>query len=639
MGRKKRKPTGGNSKRRRPSTSRPSDLANLPDRRAMEGQLRQLVRSETGAAAPNTPLEEAQEIMYRAFAEQDENRRVELAEEALALSADCADAWVLLAEHARGSKVIRELYQNGVAAGERALGPEAFREHVGHFWAVLETRPYMRAREGLAFSLWGVGRRDEAVRHLQDMLRLNPNDNLGLRYTLAGYLLFLDRDDELNQLLQQHRDEDSATWAYTITLLEFRQYGDTLEARQMLKRAKKANKYVPDYLLGRKFPPLEHAGHVCLGDESEAIQYVTRFLAPWKATPGAIAWLRDNDEQTRKRKKEAPHAKGPLSFVKKWLKERLLSIDDVWQADCRQLANWITIGGERVRPWTILVTSRTDDLVLAHELLNEPPSAAMLWDTLVKAMQHPAAGEPHRPTELQIRTDERWDSLRPHAAELDIGLQVCAELDQLEDVFDSMCESVCGKPLPGLLDIPGIKPEQVGSFYEAAAFFFQQAPWKKVGFESAIKVACDRYQSGPWYAVLMGQSGLTTGLALYDDLEAVQRTWLGEMTDEENARASVATVVTFGEDTTGLVADLEAAKKHRWKVARPDAYPSIFRKELGQSLRLPLAWELELVEGCLRAVPDFANRRKQDDSTKETMTVPVASGRLHLVLSWVVEGG
>ena len=136
----------------------------------------------------------------------------------------------------------------------------------------------------------------------------------------------------------------------------------------------------------------------------------------------------------------------------------------------------------------------------------------------------------------------------------------------------------------------------------------------------------------------MGQSGLTTGLALYEDLEALRRMWAGDRDDEDNARQSVATTVTFGEEWDIPVADLEAAKKHGWQVARPDAYPEVFHKERGLSLRPPLAWELELMEGCLRAVPEFVTRRKQDDPAREEMTVPVASGQLKLVLSWVVDG-
>jgi hypothetical protein len=106
------------------------------------------------------------------------------------------------------------------------------------------------------------------------------------------------------------------------------------------------------------------------------------------------------------------------------------------------------------------------------------------------------------------------------------------------------------------------------------------------------------------------------------------------------AKYALATTVTFGEEGDTPVADLEAAKRHGWQVARLDAYPEVFHKERGLSLRPPLAWELELVEGCLRAVPGFVQRRRQDDPAREEeMTVPVASGELMLALSWVVEEG
>jgi hypothetical protein len=99
----------------------------------------------------------------------------------------------------------------------------------------------------------------------------------------------------------------------------------------------------------------------------------------------------------------------------------------------------------------------------------------------------------------------------------------------------------------------------------------------------------------------------------------------------------VATSVLFGEAWDIAVADLEAAKRHGWQVARPDAYPEVIHKERGVSMRQPLAWELELVEGCLRAVPEFVTRHPQGDAAREEMTVPVASGELKLVLSWVAE--
>jgi hypothetical protein len=468
------------------------------------------------------------------------------------------------------------------------------------------------------------------------MLRLNPGDNQGVCYTLAGFLLFLDRDDDLARLLQQYPDEASAAWAYTKALLAFRRHGNTPEARQLLKEARKTNRHVPAYLLGEKFPPTEPPGYYSPGDESEALNYLGSFLAAWKSTPGAVAWLRENADA--RKPKEGPSAKGPLGFIKKWLTKNLPHEYDVWQADFRQLPKWVRIAGEPVRPWVVLVTSRSSDLVLAHQMPEDLPSAALLWDTLVQAMQHPAAGEPHRPAQVQVRHDQRWESLRSPLEEIGVPL-VVAEAEALEPllaVFEELTERVCGKVQPGLLDLPGIQPAQVGCFYEAAAAFFPQAPWKKVGDEAAIQVECDQFRGGPWYVVLLGQSGLEMGLALYEDLGTLQRRWAGSA-HEDDARPIVGTIATFGEEWDLPVTDLEAAKKHGWKVARPDAYPSIFHKERGLTTRPPLAWELELMEGCLRAVPEFVARHPSDNPAREEMTVPVASGALKLVLSWVVQ--
>jgi tetratricopeptide (TPR) repeat protein len=597
------------------------------------------VRQFVGRGAdPATPRGQAEGLLTRAFEENDSHRRANLARQALAVWPDCADAYVLLAEDARSRKEALALYRQGVEAGERALGPDAFRLDAGRFWGVVETRPYMRARLGLAHALWAAGRRPEAVGHLWEMLRLNPNDNQGVRHALAGFLLALDRDDDLARLLHQYADEGSAAWAYTRALLAFRLNGDTPEARRLLEEAKEANRHVPDYILDRKFPPPERPGSYNPGDDSEALHYIGSCLAGWVATLGAVAWLRANDEQTRRRKARTPRPRGPLSFVKKGLREKLPLEDDVWQAGCRRLPNPVRIAGEKVRLWLVLVTSRTHDLILAHQVLEEEPAAAAVWDTLVQAMQNPPAGEPHRPAEVQVRAGGVWESLRPHAEEVGIDLVVAEGLDHFDSVFAGASEHIAGKPQPGLLDMPDVGPEQVAGFYQAAASFFEQAPWRRVGYKAAVRVECGKYQSGPWYAMVMGQSGLSLGLTLYEDPEAVRRVWERPDAFEENLRESVATAVIFGEEIDLPLADVEGAERHGWAVARDDAWPLVLHKERGLSHRPPLAWELELLEGCLRAVPDFVGHREEDDPAGEEFTVPAASGQLRLVLAWVVEG-
>jgi tetratricopeptide (TPR) repeat protein len=579
-----------------------------------------------------TPLDQAQDLMYQAFDLHDPEEQVRIAKQALDLSPDCADAYVLLAEHSQSRKEALDLFEKAVAAGERALGPRAFQEDVGHFWGLIETRPYMRAREGLASTLWTMGRRDEAIGHLQEMLRLNPNDNQGVRYTLSGWLLAQGRDEELARLLKQY-DEDSANWAYTRALLAFRQGGDTPEARKLLRAARKVNKYVPTYLLGQEPLPAERPPYYSRGDRNEAMLYVGGAMSGWKETPGATSWLKQVEHGKTKPKAPAPAARGPLLLVKTRL-QRLPQTFDVWQADFRPLPNRIEIGGEPVRPWVLLIASRSNELILAIEMSEAEPTSEFLWDQVAKAVQRPPAGEPHRPTELQVRSDERWDALKGHLDDIGVTVVPIDELDQMDYLFEEMGQFVAGKGPPGLLAMPGISPEQVAGFYQAAAGFYKRAPWRKLGYETAIKVECDKFESGPWFAVVMGQSGMTFGVALYDELKTLEKLRAGRMSDEESARETVALTVTFGEETEIPVADLDAIREYGWEVAGPEAYPSVFRKERGLSMRPPLAWELELLEGCLRAIPAFVARHRAEDMSTHRMKVPAASGDLSLTLSW-----
>ena len=85
-----------------------------------------------------------------------------------------------------------------------------FGENAGDFWLIFETRPYMRARAALAATLWRLGRREEAVEHQRDLLRLNPRDNQGLRYRQSNWLLALESYDELEELFAAHAGDGNA---------------------------------------------------------------------------------------------------------------------------------------------------------------------------------------------------------------------------------------------------------------------------------------------------------------------------------------------------------------------------------------------------------------------------------------------
>jgi tetratricopeptide (TPR) repeat protein len=236
-------------------------------------------------------LWQAQDLIYDAWELVDPRAKLALARKALTISPDCADAYALLADAAKGLDRRLELYREAVAAGERALGEKTFKEEVGNFWGILESRPYMRARAGLAQCLWDLGQHDEAIGHWWEMLRLNPDDNQGIRYVLAARLLELDRDLDLAALLKQYDSDGSAYTFWTKALLLFRTHGDNAKSRRALEWALESNPHVPVYLLGNKRLPRRLPEYVGWGDEREAMWWVSENMKAWKKTNGALAWL------------------------------------------------------------------------------------------------------------------------------------------------------------------------------------------------------------------------------------------------------------------------------------------------------------------------------------------------------------
>jgi tetratricopeptide (TPR) repeat protein len=281
-------PQAKKPRKRAATATGPSPGPQLPDRRAMEAFLAPLSGRRADAA-----LQEAQDLMYRAWETTGRQARITLAKRALAISPLCADAYVLLAEESAESlEEAKALYARGVEAGELALGPKTFKEDVGHFWGLLETRPYMRARAGLAQALWTSGNRDEAIAHYREMLRLNPGDNQGLRYVLAAALLEIGDDEALQELLKAYDQDGSPYWTYTKALLAFRAAGATEQAGTLLAEAVRSNAHVPAFLSGGKELPKIAPDYITLGGEDEAAEYARDCGEAWRRTAGALDWLR-----------------------------------------------------------------------------------------------------------------------------------------------------------------------------------------------------------------------------------------------------------------------------------------------------------------------------------------------------------
>ena len=417
----------------------------------------------------------------------------------------------------------------------------------------------------------------------------------------------LERDDEAEAFLEQHPGAEGNV-GFTRALIAFRREGDTPTSRHWLKIGDEQNRFIAPWMLGDDPFPAEDPQSYSHGSPEEARIHVRSMRCAWRSTPGAIAWMRRTLASLGGSSGSATGTFRPAAADRSRL-ARLPMSYETWQAGFRQIPTRLKAGDDLVIPWVILVNSRTSGQVIESAMLEEAPRASQVWDAIDKALERPLGEDSRRPSVLEVQPDPRWDQLRPYLEEVGIALQECDALEPLDEMFEDLIQHLLRDEPPGLLDVPRVTPETVGSVFSAAADFYRKAPWRTLGDRRGIRVECPRFQSGPWAAVVMGQAGMTLGLAIYERLDHLRALWRREPDpNDELVRRITSLAVTFDRESLARPKDAFAAAKYGWEVADPEAFPDIDRKEPGMRIRPPLSWELILLEGCLRAIPAFLVR-------------------------------
>ena len=236
---------------------------------------------------------EAQQFAFDAMEAENDTQARKLAKRALRLDPDCVDALVVMTQlDARTPREAIEGLQKAVAAGERSLGAKFIRENEGHFWMLIETRPWMRAMAELAAAMKGVGLLTDAIRIYDRMLKLNPNDNQGVRNPLLGLYLAVNDLIGAGGLLNKYKEDSMANFAWGRVLERFLA-GDRRAARAALEKARKANRFVVQYMTAKMPIPEELPEMYSPGSEEEAVLCMDAVGFAWAQHKDAIFWLLD----------------------------------------------------------------------------------------------------------------------------------------------------------------------------------------------------------------------------------------------------------------------------------------------------------------------------------------------------------
>lgn len=252
--------------------------------------IRDMVNSKSFAFPAETEKDRAQNLVYEAFEAPNRKRRRELAEQALELDENCIDAYTILGEEAGSPIEALPYFEQGLRIGERELGPEYFKEMKGHFWGLIETRPYMRARFNYAINKEMIGETEEAITHYEELLELNEQDNLGVRYQLFNAYVELGKYGNAAALLKKYEESGTAIGEFNELLLEYLRRGISPKLEKLFKTAEKTNPYVIEYLSGKKRLPSKMPMGYSLGSKEEAQIYVKDSIHLWPDE--MIEWIK-----------------------------------------------------------------------------------------------------------------------------------------------------------------------------------------------------------------------------------------------------------------------------------------------------------------------------------------------------------
>jgi hypothetical protein len=123
------------------------------------------------------------------------------------------------------------------------------------------------------------------------LLKLNPNDNQGVRYTLVNVLCITKHWAELKNLEKEFPDE-FITFTAAKALRLFAEQGDSKQAQSAKKHLKSENKHFMKILTGQEKSTYTE-DHFKPGDKSEVGMYLNCFgKQAWLANEGSLFWLR-----------------------------------------------------------------------------------------------------------------------------------------------------------------------------------------------------------------------------------------------------------------------------------------------------------------------------------------------------------
>ena len=199
------------------------------------------MKGEEDNSFDESDSEKIYDYLEMAFETEDDSKRLKYAKEVLKMDKDNLDAEYLIAStDAKDSIDMLNRLEKILKHGNEIVEREGFmnEENIGEFWEIVETRPYMRIKQSYAEILAENGMMKKAVKEYEEILKLNENDNLGVRFRLMSLYAFFEDEENALKLYKKYNGQNSVQMLLPISVLYFKK-GEFTKSLNYLKKIEK----------------------------------------------------------------------------------------------------------------------------------------------------------------------------------------------------------------------------------------------------------------------------------------------------------------------------------------------------------------------------------------------------------------
>jgi hypothetical protein len=299
---------------------------------------------------------------------------------------------------------------------------------------------------------------------------------------------------------------------------------------------------------------------------------------------------------------------------------------------------WVTPENEPPRRPFIHLTVSQAGKVRACAVTQDAPTPDETLESIAQAISRPmlGGGRKRRPAVICLDDQALVDALAPLLEQVGVRCRYRRTLREIDRALSSMERFMYKRePILGLLRSPGVTSPLIHELFEAAGFFYREAPWRWISDSCPIEV-CYPPGGPPRYAVVMGNGGQTYGLAVYNSPDELLEVYDGAPFDALLGEVEWTSLL-FCEVTDVPFDDLDDIERYGWPVTEPDGYPVPLRvSQSGHPFR-PGKSEVLWLEAALLAIPPFVRDHMQADrglpvEANATLAVTTAGGEAQVHL-------